>query len=257
MLKLIFWSLLSINAALFAYGKGYLGNFQGDEREPGRMKNQLNADKLKLTSPAPAAAPAKPSTSPAPAPVAAPAAPVVVAAAPPAPPAAVPTPAPVVVTSPAPPALTCALIGNFAAPEARRFEALVAPLEMGPRQTRENVAVQEITSYIVFIPPQASKEAADRKADELKALGVSNYFVMNDSTPMKWAISLGVFKSEAAAQTLLAALNKQGVAGAKVAGRPSQVNRLAYRFRSLDPATKARLDTIAAGFPEQESRACN
>ncbi len=51
MLKLIFWSLLAINAVLFAYGKGYLGNFKGEEREPARLKNQLHPDKLKLITP--------------------------------------------------------------------------------------------------------------------------------------------------------------------------------------------------------------
>ena len=36
MLKFIFWSLLAVNAALFAYGQGYLGHFSGNEREPER-----------------------------------------------------------------------------------------------------------------------------------------------------------------------------------------------------------------------------
>jgi len=45
-LKFIFWSLLAVNAALFAYGQGYLGHFSGNEREPQRLHNQLNADKL-------------------------------------------------------------------------------------------------------------------------------------------------------------------------------------------------------------------
>ena len=73
---------------------------------------------------------------------------------------------------------------------------------------------------------------------------------------MKWAISLGVFKSEAAAQTLLAALNKQGVASAKVAPRMTQTSKLAYRFRDIDTDAKARLDAIAARCPQQESRSC-
>jgi hypothetical protein len=45
-LKFIFWSLLAVNAGLYAYGKGYLGHFSGNEREPQRLSNQLNADKL-------------------------------------------------------------------------------------------------------------------------------------------------------------------------------------------------------------------
>ena len=48
MLKFIFWSLLAVNAALFAYGRGYLGHFSGNEHEPQRLLNQQNADKLTI-----------------------------------------------------------------------------------------------------------------------------------------------------------------------------------------------------------------
>lgn len=264
MLKLIFWSLLCINAAVFAYGQGYLGNFKGNEREPARMKNQLNADKLKLAPPAGAGKTAgaggeaadKVADSPA---NAADSTPAPSSAAPLAGSPAAPLAAPPAAASAAAPAadlVACTLVGNFAAPEARRFEALVAPLAFGKRQTRESLTVPEVTSHIVFIPPQASKEAADRKAAELKELGVSSFFIMNDSSPMKWAISLGVFKSETAAQTLLAALSKQGVVSAKVAARTSQSPRSAYRFRDIEREAKSKLDAIAARFPQQETRSC-
>ena len=238
MLKLIFWSLLCINAALFAYGRGYLGNFKGDEREPARLKNQLHQEKLKLQPPpgtpprsAAPAAPASPAASASPVAAAAPAA----------------APADLV---------ACTLIASFTTAEARKFEAALAPLALGARLSRENVSVPEVTSHIVFIPPQASKEAADRKAEELKGLGVTNFFIMNDSSPMKWGISLGVFKSETAAQTLLAALIKQGVNSAKVAARTTPATRVAFRLRDIDAEAKARLDAVAARFPQQEARSC-
>lgn len=224
MLKFIFWFLLCVNAVLFAYGRGYLGNVKGNEREPARMKNQVNADKLKLV-PAPPAASAAP--APAPAPQAAAVA-----------------------------LIACTEIGDFAAPDARRFETRVAALELGERQTRDNVAATEITSHIVYIPPLGSKEAAERKAAELKNLGISNYFIMSDSSAMRWGISLGVFKSENAAKTLLAALNKQGVQSARVTGRGSQSTKVAYQFRAIDSATREKLDAIASAFPGQQVRSC-
>jgi hypothetical protein len=221
-LKFIFWSLLCINGVLFAYGRGYLGNVSGNEREPARMKNQLNTDKLTLVSAAKATAAA----------------------------------APAAVERPAPALIACTEIGNFAAAEARRFEARLAPLGLGERQARHHVASQDITSHIVYIPPLGSKEAADRKANELKNLGVTNYFIISDNPAMKWAISLGVFKSESAAQTLLAALNKRGVQSARIAGRGAQTNRLAYQFRGIDADMQARLEAIKADFPSQQVRSC-
>jgi hypothetical protein len=78
---------------------------------------------------------------------------------------------------------------------------------------------------------------------------------MNADSPMKWAISLGVFKSEAAAQAQLAALNKQGVHSAKVAGRASGT-RVAFQFRGIDAATSARIERMAETYAGQETRAC-
>lgn len=237
MLKFIFWSLLGINAVLFALGQGYLGKFKAGEREPARIRNQMNTDKLALLTPAAAASRAAAVPAPAPS---APAAPVEAAPAP----------------APAADLVACTEVGNFAAGEARRFDGLIAPLELGERVTHTDIQVQEITSHMVMIPPLGSKEAADKKAAQLKELGVSNYFVMNDNSPLKWAISLGVFKSEAAAQTLLAALRKQGVDGAKVAGRTTQSERRLYRFRDIPAEAKAKIDAIAQRFEAVETRSC-
>jgi cell division septation protein DedD len=231
-LKFIFWTLLGLNAALFAYSQGLLGSFKANEREPARIKNQINTDKLLLQVPrTPGLAAAV--LPPPPAPVQIDESPAAI------PPAAV---------APAAALIACTETGSFANAEGKRFERLAAALALGERQSQQEVPVQEITSHMVMIPPLGSKEAADKKAAELKAQGVSNYFIMNDSTPAKWAISLGVFKSEAAAQTLMAALKKQGVSGAKVVGRSTAATRLIYRFRNIDAETRNKLDVMAAKF---------
>ena len=224
MLKFFFYALLCANAALLAYGQGWLGTTSMGAREPERMGRQINADKLLLMSAARATA----ATLPAP--------------------AAVPIQAPVA-------AANCTDIGNFGAPEARRFDDLVAAVAQAGAPAKNSIVTQEITSYMVMIPPMGSKEAADRKAAQLKEQGVSNYFIINDS-PARWGISLGVFKSEAAAKTLLAALVKQAVTGARVAGRSSQVTRQVYRFSDIDSGTREQLAAIAAKFDNIDLRAC-
>lgn len=219
MLKFIFWCLLCMNGLLLAYGQGMLGNFKGNEREPAHIKNQLNTDKLALLPAAPAIA----------------AAPAVV---------------------PMAETLACFEIGNFAQADARRFEARLAPLEIGEQLSRQAVVSTDVSSYMVIIPPQSGKEAADRKAGELKALGITNFFIMSDNSPLKWAISLGVFKSEAAAQSQLAALTRQGVASARVNPRGTQTTRQAFQFRGIDAAARSKIDDIAGAFPALATRAC-
>jgi hypothetical protein len=214
-LKFIFWSLLCLNGVLLAYSQGALGHFNGNEREPARMKNQLNTDKLRLLPGAPVAAAPKPAELTA-----------------------------------------CIEIGDFSAAEARRFEAKLAPLQLGERQARHSLAAAEATSHIVFIASQGSKEAAERKARELKNLGVTDYFIVSDNSALKWGISLGVFKSEAAAQALLAGLVKQGVHSARLAARGAQATRLAFQFRAVDAATRSAIGELAGSAPALETRSC-
>lgn len=227
MLKFVFWFLLAVNGVLLAYSQGVLGKFQGNEREPARLGSQLNTDKLVLVSAARATA---------------------------APPPAQPQPEPEAAAPAAP--IACLEVGDFGAAEARRFEARLAPLGLGARLSRRVQGGTEPTSHMVYIPSQGSKEGADRKAAELKNLGVTNYFIINDSSPMKWGISLGVFKSEAGAQALLAALNKQGVQSARLAARGGQDGKVAFRLRAIDAAISAKVDDIAGSFPAVETRAC-
>lgn len=235
MLKFIFFSLLAVNAALFAYGQGYLGHFSGNEREPQRLQRQLNVDKLKLVS-AEQAHNAQAAT---------------VAAATAAAGAAAPAAAP----QPAAP-LACVEIGAFVLADARRFEARVASLQLGDRQSRRNLPGTEISSYIVHIPPQGSKEGADRKAAELRGLGITNYYVISDNSPLRYGVSLGVFKTEGAAQNQLAMLVKQGVRSARITPRMSGSRQLAFQFRDVAPDTRASLDKIRADFPSTDLRTC-
>jgi hypothetical protein len=239
-LRFVFWSLLVLNAALFVYAQGFMGNSRGSEEERARIKPQLEPARLTLLTNEQAEA-AK----------AAPAAAAVEASAP-ATPAAAKTAAAPQAAGP----LACIEVGTFSAGEAKRFEARLARLDLGERQSRQAVQAQDVTSYLVNIPPQANKEAADRKAAELRGLGVTNFFIMQGESPLKYAISLGVFKTESGAQTLLAELNKQGVHSARITPRGPQTTRYAYRFRDIEADTRERIVTVADAVSAAETSSC-
>jgi hypothetical protein len=239
MLKIVFWILLLGNAGLFAYQQGHFDAFLSSGREPARMKDQLNADKVKLIPP-PAAAPAP---APAPEPV----------------PESVREPAPQPAPQPAAEVkktvvLACTEIGNFSPDDAKRFSAELAALSLGDRLKQR--ALQEVANHMVFIPPQADREGAEKKAGELRRLGVEDFFIIQDNSPMRWGISLGVFKHEDAAKTHLAALNQKGVRTARIGQRTVTSSQVAFQIRDLDEEGKAAFDKIKAGFPKQEMRKC-
>lgn len=227
MLKFIFWILLLANAALLALNLGAFNARTPEGREPQRLKSQLHPEQLILLSagekpPAVAVAPVAP-----------------------------------VVAEPAPPALiACTEIGNFPLADAKRFEEQVAALALGQRQSRRNVSA--IASYIVYIPSQGDQAGAQKKVAELRGHGVRNFFIIQDNAnpDLRWGISLGVFKTEAAAKKQLTALKQQGVQLARIGSRSVATSNVVFQMRDLEPADKAALEQIAAGFPQQQLRRC-
>jgi hypothetical protein len=89
------------------------------------------------------------------------------------------------------------------------------------------------SSYWVNIPPQGGKAGADRRAAELKQLGLDDFFIVQDAGENRFAISLGLFRAESLAQRQLETLQKKGVKGATVTARES--------------ANGARVELIGAG----------
>jgi pyruvate/2-oxoglutarate dehydrogenase complex dihydrolipoamide acyltransferase (E2) component len=245
-LRFVFWSLLFLNAALFVYAQGYLGTNKGTEEERARIKPQLEAGKLRLLVSEQGGAAAKPAPA-----AAAAGAPAAASAAQPASTSAAQEPSTAAAAD-----LACIDVGTFSAAESRRFDARLAALALGERQSRQAVPAQDVTSYLVNIPPLGSKEAANSKAVELRGLGLTNFFIMQGDSPLKWAISLGVFKTEAGAQNLLAQLNKQGVHSARITPRGPQTTRYTYRFRDVEASTRDRIVGIAEALSAAEARAC-
>jgi hypothetical protein len=233
-LKFVFWILLGLNVVVFAVGRGYLGNFKGEEHEPARLKSQVEPSRLKMVTPEQAQpAASAPAASSAAAPATEPAA-----------------------AAPAAAAVACTEVGPLSTNDARRFETRLARLDLGERETHVSVPFQEVTSRLVYIPGQGSKEAAERKAAELRALGLTNFFIISGDSPYKWGISLGLFKAEASAQAMLASLVKQGVRSARIAPRGPVTNHTVYQFRGIDANTRARIVEIADRYDSAEVRAC-
>jgi hypothetical protein len=251
LLRFAFWSLLFLNAALFAYAQGVFGTSKSNEHEPGRLKRQFNTAKMTLLTRDQAEAAAKAATPPADGEAAASGADASQAATA----ASAPAVSNAAAAAPAP-AFACTEIGPLDAAGARRFEARLATLDLGDRQSRQTVQAQDVTSWLVHIPSQGSKEAADRKAAELRDLGVTNFYVMQGDSPLKYAISLGVFKTESGAQTLLAQLGKQGVHTARIAPRGPQTVHYVYRVRNLDAATRKRIEGYVERFDGADIKNC-
>lgn len=149
---------------------------------------------------------------------------------------------------------SCAEWGGFSVAEAPRAEQVLEPLALGARLSQRRS--EEKAGWWVFIPPQGNRPAAQKKTAELKALGIDDYFILQEENNMRWAVSLGVFSSEEAAKTRLEALRAKGVRSAQTGERDTQVTKIWFQVRGADAALQAKLKGFAQSLPGTELRDC-
>lgn len=149
----------------------------------------------------------------------------------------------------------CIEWGSFPVQDADRVQTALATLNLGERLSSRKV--EEAAQWWVFMPPQGNKANADKKTDELKRLGVTDYFVVaEDGAANRWAISLGVFRTEEAARNFLAAMTAKGVKTARVGERETRVQKTIFQIREADEALRGKLNDIRKDFPGVDIRPC-
>jgi hypothetical protein len=227
-MRTLFLLLLLGNLALYAWWRYGSPPDAGDQKP---LARQIEPEQLKIVPPAElakaAAAPKKP---------------------PPPPPAATP--------APAAGAAACLEWGSFTLNDAPRMEKTLEPLALGERLAQRRT--EESAGWWVFIPPQGSRQAAVRKASELRDLGLASdeYFVLAEDSQYRWALSLGVFRTEEAAQARLATLRTRGVRTARVEPREFVVPKVWLQVKGVDAATEAKLKEAASRVEGSELRPC-
>ncbi|WP_018409831.1 SPOR domain-containing protein [Methyloversatilis thermotolerans] len=112
------------------------------------------------------------------------------------------------------------------------------------------------SSWWVHIPDLATRALADRKQAELRALGVNEMALMPDQDGQKFAISLGLFRTEAGARELLDRLNTQGVRSARIAEREGRGQRWRVELRGSEQALTSVLEGAAELLAAGEQAAC-
>lgn len=264
-------ALVAANLLLFAWGQGWFA--RSGSADAVRLQQQLNADKLRVvpaaaapaaSTPAPEAAsqPGQGEASPPSDVPATPAQPVQplqpVLPPPPAPPVPAPAPAParVLPADSAPAAAerqACLRWQDLGAADSDRLEALVAA-RFPELQRSRSVGGKKL--WWVHIPPQASRSDAERRVGELRRQGVKEFFINEVPGPNRFAISLGVFSSQAAAQKHLDSLRRQGVAQARVSERESAVPGGSFEVRGTQNRVTALRDAVARSLPSIKPTVC-
>ncbi len=153
-----------------------------------------------------------------------------------------------------PSAIACLEWGGFAPADAARASEALAPLALGPRLSQRQV--DDSAGWWVFMAPRPTRQDAQKNAAELRALGVDEYFIVQEEGPLRYAISLGIFKTEAAAESRLETLRERGVRTAQVGKRDGQALKVFLQIRPVEEPLAAKLREIAQSITGGELREC-
>lgn len=148
----------------------------------------------------------------------------------------------------------CLELGAFGLGDAVRVQQALEPLGLGSRLSQRRA--EEVASYWVFMPPQRNRQAANQKAAELRKLGVEDFFIVQEDPNFRFAISLGVFKTEEAARARLAELRTKGVRTARVGPRETSVQKVYFAVRDVPDALASRLNDLRQSFAGSELKDC-
>ena len=152
------------------------------------------------------------------------------------------------------PVIACLELGAFTLGDVPRVQRALEPLALGSRLTQRRA--DEVASYWVFIPPLRNRQSANLKAAELKKLGVEDFFVVQEDPKLRFAISLGVFKTEEAARSRLAELRTKGVRTARVGPKETSVQKIYFAIREVPDALVTKLNDLRQSFVGTDLRDC-
>ena len=222
-MKLAFLLFVLINVLLFAWQHGVFGRFVEGGREPERLARQVEPERIRVLTERDVQKLRERASQAA---------------------------ATVDLTV----AQGCVEFGDFAPAEVARAEKTLAALASVKQSAR---TLEAPGWYMVYLPPQKTRADADRRAEELRQLGVKDFLVMGENSPIRFGIALGSFRDAEAARGQLAALERLGVKGARVTEKPSTVTVTRFQLRELDATSARQLAALRPEFPAQTVRPCS
>ena len=230
-MKTLVFILVLGNLLFYAFSAGYFGH-PGNNPDAGRLEQQVAPERMRLVS-RNEPPPVKEPESPPPAPV---------VAEPEAPP-------PVVVPN------VCLRWPQLSLENARQLSSKIGE-KFSAFKVVKHMVPGEGNGWWVYIPPLPGKADAEKKAAELRQLGISDYFVVPDDGPNRHAISLGVFSSEKGAQERLAELKGKGVKSARSSVRPGKDSLITLEARGPQPEKEKLLKLATSTLPKVAAQDC-
>jgi len=140
----------------------------------------------------------------------------------------------------------CVEWGPFSDADRVRAQSDIEPLQLGRLVTQRPVAPE--TTWWVNTGPVATRAAAERRTGELRGQSIDDVSVVEYGRG-QFTVSLGVFRTESAANARADALLSRGVAGAHVEPRPGTTAMSVLVVRDPPQPAVARLKELQMQYP--------
>lgn len=212
-MKLLFLILVAANLALFAWQRGAFGTLPETGREPARMAQQVEPQKVRALSPAEVQARREQAQRM----------------------AALPPGVEIDLSA----GVGCVEFGDLSEAQAVRIRPRLDALALS--EAPQARAVELPGWYMVYVPPFKTRAEAERAATRMREQGVRELAVMGENTALRFGIALGSFRTQEAASKHLADLTRMGVAGARLADKPSTLPGTRYVLRGVSAAAGGSL----------------
>jgi hypothetical protein len=145
----------------------------------------------------------------------------------------------------------CVEWGPFSDADRARAQADIEPLQIGRLVSQRPVAADPM--WWVNTGPVPSRAAADKRAAELRLLAIDDLSVV-DSGRGQFTVSLGMFRTEAAANARIEALATRGVAGTRVEPRQGGAAQTMLVVRDPPQPAVARMKELQSQYPGSDLR---
>jgi hypothetical protein len=155
-------------------------------------------------------------------------------------------------SAPKPVTAACLEWGTFGTAELERAQAEIATLGATRTIVRE---LGPASAWWVHVPPLRSREEAERRAQAIEAAGVKDVQLVADGGRWRNAISLGIFKTEEAANAQLERMKTAGVRNVAIVQRNDLLRLTSLFIVEPSPALVARMAELRSGFPGAELHA--
>lgn len=153
--------------------------------------------------------------------------------------------------------ISCYKWGNFTKTNLPSAQVVLVRLGLQSVVNQEAVAQQD-KRFWVYYPPLKSAALAQQKAAEIKALGINELFIVQDS---QWrnAISFGLFQDEQLAINLLNELQAKGIKGVTKALHNPGKSLTSLLIKAVSASAVVELQKIKPEFigTELVSAACS